>query len=107
MRARSHLHALRARKCTLQGVENELMDGLAVAKAHFGLGRMHVHVHARRVELQVQGVTRLMLVMQHVLIRGAHSVLHHAVAHEAAVDVEELFAARSALRRQRKVAGES
>ena len=63
----------------------------AVAKAHFDLGRVHVHVYPRRVDVDVQRIHRLALAVQHVFVGAAGGVGHHLVAHEAAVDVAILL----------------
>ena len=62
----------------------------AVAKAHFDLGGVHVHVHAGGVDLDIQRVDGLLVAVQHVFIRGAGGVGEHLVAHKAAVDVAVL-----------------
>ena len=70
----------------LDRVADELVDRARIAKAHFGLLRMHVDVDAARIERQPQRVRRLAIVMQHVAIGFAQRMRQHAVAHEAAVD---------------------
>jgi hypothetical protein len=80
-----------------QGVFNGVAHGLvhltAVAKTHLNLGRMHVHVHARWVNLHIQGIDWLAVSMQHVFVSAAGRVGHHFVAHIAAVDVGKLVVA--------------
>ena len=66
------------------------MHRLAVAKAHFGLGRVHIDVDTCRRQGKEQGVAGLAVAMEHVGIGGAHRVLQHLVAHEAAIDEEVL-----------------
>ena len=82
------------RQHTLQGVENELVDALAVAKAHFDLGRMDVGVDERRIDVEKQYPGRVMGSMQHVGIGGARGVDEQLVLDVTAVDVEVLFGAR-------------
>ena len=77
-------------------MEHELVDALAFAEAHFALGRMHVHVHRFRRQVEEQHEGGVALVVQDVLIGLAHGVHQHLVAHEAAVDEEILFVARGA-----------
>ena len=89
----------------LHGVEHELVDGAAVAEAHFDLRRVHVHVDHRRVEFECQHVRREAVAVQHVLVRGLDRVDEQLVAHEAAVDIEILVVgARLRCRRQADVA---
>ena len=52
---------------------------------------MHVHVHARRVDLDVQHIHRLALAVQHVFIGAAGGVGDDLVAHKAAVDITKLL----------------
>ena len=73
------------------GVAHGLVDFTAVAKAHFDLGGVYVDVDASRVDLDVQGVHRLLVAVQHVLVGAARCMGQHLVAHEAAVDVAELL----------------
>ncbi len=70
----------------LDRVAHGLMHLAAVAKAHLDLGRVHVDVHPRRIDADVQHVHRLALAVQHVLVGGARGVGDDLVAHEAAVD---------------------
>ena len=69
---------------------DELVHRSAVAKAHLDLGRMHVHVHGFGRQLQAQHIGGEAVAVQHVFVSAAHGVGEQAVAHEAAVDVEEL-----------------
>ena len=75
----------------LDRMAHRLVHLAPVAEAHLDLGRMHVDVDPRRIDLEVQRVDRLALAVQHVLVGAAHRVRQHLVAHEAAVDVEELL----------------
>ena len=82
-------------------MEHELVDAARVAEAHFDLRRVHVHVHAARVELEEQQVGGLALAVQLVAIGFAHRVRQHPVAHEAAVDVQVLRVGAGARRLRR------
>ncbi len=68
-----------------------LMHFAAVAEAHLDLGRVDVHIHAQRVDLDIERIDRLLLAVQHVFVGAAGRVREHLVAHEAAVDVAELL----------------
>src|SRR3989338_4662979 len=65
-RCRGLLHSCAKR--LLRRMEDELVDALAFAEAHFALGRMHVHVHLFRRQVEEQHEGRVTLVMQDVLI---------------------------------------
>jgi hypothetical protein len=67
------------------------MDLAAVAKPHFDLGRMHVHIHPHRIHIKVNRVDRLALAVQHVFEGAAHPVHDDLVAHKAAIDVGVLM----------------
>jgi hypothetical protein len=77
----------------LQGVEDELVDAARIAKAHFGLGRVHIHVDAGRVEFEEQHIGRVARAVQDVGPGLARGVGQQLVAHEAAIDEEILFVA--------------
>ena len=62
----------------------------AVAKAHFNLGRVNVDIDPGRINLQIQGVNRLLLAVQHIFISAACGVRQHLVAHKAAIDIAKL-----------------
>ncbi len=83
----------RRRERLLDRATDELMHRAAVAKAHFGLGRMHVDVDQPRIDAEPQRIGRLAVVVQHVAIRFAQRVREHAIAHEAPVD-EQILAHR-------------
>jgi hypothetical protein len=61
---------------------------------------VHVDVDAARVDRKPQRVRGLAVVVQHVAVGLAHGVREHAVAHEAAVDEQDLGA--GSLRRMRR-----
>ena len=62
--------------------------GLLVAKAHFGLGRMHVDVQIGRVEFQKDDGLGVFPGEQPPLVGLAHGGQEHPVQHRPAVDVE-------------------
>ena len=62
-----------------------------IAEPHFHLARVHVDIHAPRVDFQEQHVDRLARAVQHVFEGAAHAVRHAAVAHGAAVDIRVLL----------------
>ena len=71
-------------------MEDELVDALSFAKAHFALGGMDVHVHLFGRQVEEQHESRVALVVQDVLIGLAQSVAGDFVAHETPVDEEIL-----------------
>jgi hypothetical protein len=86
---------------------DELMDGAAVAKTHFALGRMDIDVDDARVDGKPQRVRRLPVMVQHVTERFAQGMRQDAVAHEAAVDEQVLrFARRRCVCRPHDPAGQ-
>jgi len=70
----------------LHAVEDELVHGAGIPEAHFGLGRMHIHIHGARVDGQEQAQAGLAAAVQHVPVGFAQGVADHLVAHEAAID---------------------
>ena len=98
----------RAGKRLVQGVEDKLVDAARIAETHLGLGRVHVDVYLRRVDLEEQHVGRVAVVMQHILVRLADRMGGELVAHGAAIDENVLgVPARARLRRQADRAGGS
>ena len=75
-----------------------LVDLARVAKAHLDLGRVHVDVDALRRDLDEQHVDRLAAAVQHVLVGRAHRMRDELVAHEPAVDIDELLVGAGARR---------
>ncbi len=57
---------------------------------------MHVHIDARRVDLEVQHIRRLAAAVQHVLVRGARGVRKQLVTHETPIHVDVLLVAARA-----------
>ena len=74
----------------MHGVIDELVHRPAIAEAHFGLGRVHIDIHRRRVDLDEQGVARVATAVQHVLVGLAQGVGQQLVADEAAVHEDVL-----------------
>ena len=77
-------------------MKNELVHRAGIAEAHFDLGRVHVHVDVRRIDLEVQHVSGMALVVQHVLVGLPDRVREQAVAHVASVHEDVLRFARRA-----------
>ena len=71
----------------VDGVANGLVHLAAVAKAHLDFGGVHVDVHARGVDADVERVDRLAVAVQDVFVGAARGVSNDLVAHVAAVDV--------------------
>ena len=69
---------------------HRLVHFAAVAKADLDLGRVHVDVDPRRIDLDIQRIDRLTVAVQHVLVGTASRMREHLVAHVAAIDVGEL-----------------
>ena len=65
----------------------------AVPEADLDLGRMHIDIDPRRIDLHVQHIHRLPLAMQNVLVRAACRVAEDFVAYIAAVDISKLLVA--------------
>ena len=92
----------------MDGVIDELVHGARVAEAYFDLGRVHVHIHAEGVEFEEQHIGRVAAAVEDVGVGFANGVGDEFVAHEAAIDVEELgVAAAARVGRQRGKAGEA
>ena len=79
-----------ARERLLQRAHDQRAHEPAVAKAHFGLGRMHVDVDLARVELDEQSEDRLAVARQIVRISRAHGPEEELVAHRPSVDEQVL-----------------
>ncbi len=89
------------RERAVKRVKDELMHATRVAETHFGLGRVHVDVHLRGLDLEEQHEGRMAVMVQHVLVGLADRVSGELVAHAAAVDKEILRLARGTrVRRQ-------
>ena len=66
------------------------MHRTRIAKAHFGLGRMHVDIDRARIDFQVQHIAGLTIAMHQIAIALSHGMTEQLVAHEAAIDKKEL-----------------
>ena len=64
--------------------------GRRVAKAHLGLGRVHVGIDQCRVDGQEQREYRIAFAVQAVAVGLADGLRQHAVTYEAAVDEQVL-----------------
>ncbi|MNZ95691.1 hypothetical protein D3C78_1148560 [compost metagenome] len=77
-------------QCPVQGAIEEVVHHATVAETHLVLGRVHVDIDHRRIDLEEQHEGRVTAVVQHVAIGLAHRVGDQLVAHHAAVHVEIL-----------------
>jgi len=75
----------------VQRAVEEIVHQALLAETHLALGRMHVYIDAGRIQREEQHERRMAPMEQHIRISLAYRVRHHAIAHEAAVDVEELL----------------
>ena len=92
---------LRARQGALHGAKGKVMNLAAVTETHFELGRMGVHVHELRIERQVEHISGMAAVIQHVPVRKSDGVHQQPVTHAAAIDEPELLVRlRARARRQ-------
>ncbi len=97
-RRRFRRRARMPRQRALHGMEHELVNRARIAKPHFDLRRMHVHIDRFRRQIEKQHIRRITVAMQHVFVRGAHRVREQLVAHEAAIDEEILLVGAAAAR---------
>ncbi len=97
---RGHGRLLRRRggQRLLHRAPHELVYPTRIAEAYFRLLRMHVHIHAPRIDREPQRIRRLPVVVQHVAIGLAQCMREHAIAHEASVDEDVLSAALRGIR---------
>ena len=75
----------------MQAAIDEVVHQTRIPEAHLVLGRVHIDIHAARIELQEQHIRRVAAVEQDIGIGLPDRVRHAAVAHRAAVDVEILL----------------
>ena len=61
-----------------------------ITKAHFGLGRVHIHIHEGGIAVQEQRQRRMAVARQKIGIGAAHRPHQQLVAHRAAIDEQEL-----------------
>ena len=66
------------------------MHQSTVSKAHLMLGRMHIHVHQRRLQFEIEHKGRMPPVKEHILIRLLDGMTDQLVADDAPVHVEVL-----------------
>ena len=94
-----------ARERRFQRMHQQRAHQPGIAKTHFGLGRMHIHVELAWIERDEQRHQRMTIARQIVGIGGAHSAEQKLVAHRAIVD-EKILAKRIGARecRQRRKA---
>ena len=78
----------------------KVMNQSRLAKTHFMFGRMHVHVHQCRREVQKQHIGRMATVIKHVLKCLSHRMANQLVAHHAPVDIEMLHITLAARERR-------
>jgi hypothetical protein len=76
------------------------MHHAPVTEAHFVLGRVHVDVDRRRINLEKQREGRVTAVEQHVAIGLTHRVGDQFVAHRAAIHKEVLQIRLAAIERR-------
>ena len=67
-----------------------------IAKPHFGLGRVHIHIHQFRITLQKQRHHGMAIPAHHIRIGSAKRAIEHAIPHRAAID-EQILRHRRAL----------
>src|SRR5690606_5196735 len=85
----------------MQRAEKKIMHHALFTKTHFVLGRVHIDIHLRRVQLEEQHIGRMTAVIQHIGIRLAHRMTDHLVTNHPAVDEEILqVSLRTGKRRQ-------
>ena len=70
---------------------HRLVHLTAIAKTHFNFGGMHIHIHTGGVDLDIQGIHRLTVTMQHIFIRAACGMHDHFVSYKATVHIRELM----------------
>ena len=76
------------------------MRVVAIPKADFVLGRMHIDIDLRRIDIQIDDVGGLTAVVQHVGVGLAHRVGESFITNDAAVDVEILHVGAAARKRR-------
>ena len=74
----------------LQRTNDETAHQARIAKAHFRLGRMHIHIDETRIANEKQRQRRMTVAGQIIHIGRAHSAIQHFVTHRATVDIEIL-----------------
>src|SRR6266508_3819457 len=84
----------RAGEAFCDRVEHELMYGSWVTEADFDLGRMDIHVHSERIDLEEQHVGGMTLTVKDIAVRVAQRMRDQLVPNGPAVYVDELGVAR-------------
>ena len=74
------------RQHPLHGAEYELMNLPAVAETDFQFGRVGVDIHESGIEREIQDISRMPAVIQHIAIGDPHRVHQQSVAYAASVD---------------------
>ena len=73
----------------------------AIAETHFGLGRMHIHVHFPRIKRNKKGEQWMPVARQIVGIGCAHRAIKQLVAHRPSID-EQILPKRIGARERRQ-----
>jgi hypothetical protein len=81
--------------------KHEVVHELRIAEADLELRRMRVDVDASRIERQVDRVSGLASLEQHVLVAEPHGMSQQLVANETVVDESELHVGLAARERRR------
>ena len=74
----------------MDGMEDKLMNGAAVAKADLGFGRVDIDIDRGRVNLEENTVSRIATAVEHVLIGFAQRMAEQFVAYESSVYITVL-----------------
>ncbi|MNH02862.1 hypothetical protein D3C79_621080 [compost metagenome] len=88
-----------------QGLEDEVVHQAGLVEAHLVLGRVDVHIHLVRIQLDVEHIGGEAVGRQQLVIGLADGMIDELVAHHAAIDVGVLqIVLRPGPRRQRQPA---
>ena len=90
-RGGGRLHGPRLGERPLKGTEQEIVHESRFAKPHLEFLRVRVHVHARRIHLEIKDVGRLPAVIEHVAIGEPHRARDQLVPQRPPVQVEMLL----------------
>ena len=93
-----HLSCPRRSQGPLDAVSDGLVHFASITKTHLDLGGVHVHIHPRWVDLEVQHIDRLALTMQHIFIGAFGGVADDLVAHKSFIHIGELLVCAGASR---------
>ena len=83
-----------------QGADDQPADRPGIAEPDFRLGRMDVHVHFGRRNIEKQGNERMAVAGQEIAIGAAHGPGHQAILDRPAVDEEILVPRGSPMQRR-------